>query len=114
MKAERQPTAPPPAPPPPDPDERPHDLISTNKAAKLVNRHPAVICRWVLKGYIRGWKVQNRWLVSRAEIIAQIKEYHSRQIPPAPRRSTVNRQTRETLARFGLTVPDAPNGKPAA
>jgi excisionase family DNA binding protein len=56
----------------------PDDLISTPKAARLLDVHISTIRQWFFKGRIRGWRVGGRWKVSRAEVLNVPK------IVPAP------------------------------
>lgn len=63
----------------PLPPDLPPDLINTSQAARLVPNprgrasHVSKIIRWILQGRIRGWRNGRWWLVSRAEVLSQIK-----------------------------------------
>lgn len=51
-------------------DPFPSDPIKTGTAARLMDTCPATIWRWILKGYIRGWRKGGTWRVSRSELLS--------------------------------------------
>jgi excisionase family DNA binding protein len=53
--------------------ELPEDAIDSGTAARLVKVSTNTIRTWTQKGIIRGWMRGNRRIVSRAEVLAQVR-----------------------------------------
>ncbi len=85
-------------------DEIPEDLIRPSQAAKLVGCHMATVCRWVMTGKLRGWKLAGRrYLVSRADVQAMLEPVAAVgripvTPPPQARRMKSERAKAELLA----------------
>lgn len=84
----------------------PDDAISTTAAAHLLKVHPSTVVRWVMSGKLPGWKVEGRFLVSRADVLARvIRVAPAKPAPPpvfddAARRKWVE----EGMKRWGLPL----------
>jgi excisionase family DNA binding protein len=48
----------------------PDDPMKISAAARLMGCSPATVWRWILKGYIRGWRKGGTWRISRAELLS--------------------------------------------
>lgn len=88
-------------------DDLPGDLIHASAAGKLVGHHPSCISRWILAGYIRGWKRPGRWgrlLVSRAEVLAHARGVRVKPVIPSVRPCKVPGWVRKDLEKRGLRI----------
>jgi excisionase family DNA binding protein len=65
----------------------PEDYITRNQAAKLAGGcHPSTVYRWVRAGRLRGWRVEGKLFVSRAEVLAIIRPVNVPLTPEAQAR----------------------------
>lgn len=80
------------------------DALSVAQAARLVNRSPACLFRWMLSGRLRWWRLGRRRVLARADVLALLEPGGSEAPPPAERttRREADRFTEETLRRHGL------------
>jgi len=84
----------------------PTDPVRPREAAQLLGVHISAIYRWMKKGRLSWWRLPSgHKRVSRAEVLALPKP--GKIVPVQPsfgRIVALNRETMETLKRFGLGV----------
>lgn len=88
-------------------NELPEDAIPCGKAAKLLHSDPSMVWRWVAEGKLPGWKVGRRLFVSRADVLAQVRQVvpaKGKAPRPETERQKIKRETAATLERWGLTM----------
>src|SRR5262249_36057706 len=78
----------------------PDDLITVNAACQLIPGtregrplHVATFYRWITAGRVRAWRVNRRWCVSRAEVLAMFEPNAVR--PELETRAAQQRRQRE-------------------
>lgn len=84
----------------------PDDAISTTAAGHLLKVHPSTVIRWIQAGRIPGWRVEKRFLVSRADVLARVRRVETARPAPPPVFDDAARRrwVEEGLKRWGLTM----------